>query len=86
LRQNWVDGLQFKHPDPLHQALKNNCHGTISIRQRGKAYESYGFQLQLRSNGQSKAEMVLTPLFEGMRVAGAHVEVVNLSKRPFETA
>ncbi len=34
-----------------------------------------------RGEGQSKTEMILTPLVEGMREAGAQVEVVNLRQK-----
>ena len=34
-----------------------------------------------RGGGQSKTEMMLTPLVEGMRDAGAEVEVANLREK-----
>ena len=34
-----------------------------------------------RTGGQSKTEMILDPLVDGMREAGAHVEVVNLREK-----
>jgi multimeric flavodoxin WrbA len=34
-----------------------------------------------RSGAQSKTEMMLNPLVEGMRDAGAEVEVVNLREK-----
>lgn len=37
-----------------------------------------------RTGGQSKTEMMLTPLVEGMREAGAEVDVVNLREKKIE--